>query len=144
VVGGEDGSIGIWEGGPAGWRAVSQARFHKKCIRDVAVGGDGRVILSAGGDKIVVWGSSNLKKAHEYRLGKPGEIERIKVTDDLKTIYYSESTGQLSKISTDNNDDRVLLQVPPQRKIQDFLIQSEFIIVGNEVGEVMAWQLKCF
>ena len=62
------------------------------------------------------------------------------MSEDKKYIYYSTSKAQIHKISTENNSRSLLVSLPMGRKIQDFILFGNFIIVANDVGEIMAWQ----
>lgn len=78
VVGVEDGTIRLWDSG--NWSIVKEARVHKKGVSGIAVGGEGKVMVTAGGSKIVVWAARGLKKMHEYKYEKDVVIENLKMS----------------------------------------------------------------
>lgn len=59
----------------------------------------------------------------------------------MKEIYYSNSKAELYRITTDNNEQKLVVKMPVARKIQDFLLCGAFIIVANDLGEISAWRL---
>lgn len=68
LVGVDDGTIRLWNS--QNWTIVNQARFHKKSVSSIVVCKEGKLMISAGGNKIIVWSAQNLKKAHEYKFEK--------------------------------------------------------------------------
>lgn len=97
-------------------------------------------MISAGGNKVILWHATNLRKAHEYKLDKDIIIEKLRITEDTQYIYYSTSKGEIWKVNTENNEKKLVLKMPTPRKIQDFIIHSDFTIVANDSGEIMAWR----
>lgn len=59
----------------------------------------------------------------------------------MKYIFYSTSKNELRKISTENNEQSVVLKLPTPRKIQDFLLYESFVILANDIGEIIACSL---
>ena len=66
AVGVDDGTIRLWS--TQNWNIVSHARFHKKCVNSISVCKEGKLMISAGGNKVILWSAQNLKKAHEYKF----------------------------------------------------------------------------
>lgn len=97
-------------------------------------------MISAGGNKVILWSAQNLKKAHEYKFNNEIVIENLKMSEDMKSIYFSNSASELYQISTSDNEQKLLIKMPIPRKIQDFLLFDNFILVANDIGEVLAWQ----
>lgn len=68
AIGTEDGKMRLWS--QHTWSIVTEARFHKKPVTGIAVFGDGKLMITAAGNKIIVWNAQTLKKAHEYKFEK--------------------------------------------------------------------------
>ena len=66
AIGVEDGTIRFWD--RRTWNIVQESRIHKKAISDLKIAGSGKVMLSVGGKKLVIWSIAEMRKRHEYKL----------------------------------------------------------------------------
>lgn len=58
----------------------------------------------------------------------------------MKFTYFSNSKAELHRITTENNEQKLMVKMPLARKIQDFVLCGDFIVVANDIGEVSAWR----
>lgn len=61
IVGLEDGTLALWD--RFHWNKVSSERFHKKSINSLVVLKQNKLLISAGGSKLILWYAQRLQKA---------------------------------------------------------------------------------
>lgn len=64
----------------------------------------------------------------------------MQITDDMQYIYYCTDKGEIWRIVTETNDRKMILKFPTARKIQVFHLYEGFIVLGNDIGDIIAFK----
>ena len=67
-MGVDDGTIRLWDSN--NWGITKQARNHKKAVSHIIVDeASNKVMISGGGNKLILWAAKSLKMSYEYKFG---------------------------------------------------------------------------